>query len=172
MDDFARRTKHLLEWLEKQRKDYADMVTDAGDSSLWCKDEAENIRDHIKTVEAMRDQIEELDFLRHEGGPQSVSAMETLMRETVLPILRRSAEDLFRCVSVRNDPTTVSGSDWRDIAEDMEAVLAVEAFVGRPDDDFGRILNPILDAAPWRHHLARARLEIERIDHAAKGSRT
>lgn len=78
----------------------------------------------------------------------------TLLRETVLPILRRSAEDLLRCVSVRNDPATVSGSDWRYMAEDMEAVLAVEALVGRPDDDCGRVLNPILDAAPWRHHTA------------------
>ncbi|UXU73843.1 MULTISPECIES: hypothetical protein [unclassified Paracoccus (in: a-proteobacteria)] len=152
MDDFARRTKHLLEWLEKQRKDYADMVTDAGDSSLWCKDEAENIRDHIKTVEAMRDHIEELDFLRHEGGPQSVSAMEACLREVCLPALRRSAEDLFRCVSVRNDPASVSGSDWRDIAEDMEAVIAVEAFTGRPDDEYGRTLNPILDARMWEAH--------------------
>ncbi len=156
MDDFACRTKRLLEWLEKQRNDYADMVTDAGDASLWCKDEAEAIRDHIKTVEAMRDQIEELDFLRHEGGPQSVSAMETCLRDVCLPALRRSAEDLFRCVSVRNDPASVSGSDWRDIADDMEAVIAVEAFTGRPDDEYGRILNPILDAAPWKHH--------ERID--------
>lgn len=88
--------------------------------------------------------------------PITESGALTLLRETVLPILRRSAEDLFRCVSVRNDPASVSGSDWRDIAEDMEAVLAVEAMVGRPDDDFGRILNPILDAAPWRHPFARA----------------
>lgn len=50
-----RRVNRLLEWLEKQRQDYADMVTDAGDASLWCKEEAELIRDHIKTVEDMRD---------------------------------------------------------------------------------------------------------------------
>ena len=87
--------------------------------------------------------------------PITESAALTLLRETVLPILRRSAEDLFRCVSIDDDPDFVSGSDWCDIAADMEAVLAVEAMVGRPDDDHGRILNPILDAAPWRHHLAR-----------------
>lgn len=147
-----RKIKRLLEWLEKQRQDHADMVTDAGDSSIWCKEEAEAIREHIRTVEAMRDQIEELDFLRHEGGPQSVAAMEACLRDVVLPILRSTAEDLFRCVSVRLDPDSVSPSDWRDIAPDMEAVLAVEAFVGRPDDDYGSRLNPILDAAPWRHH--------------------
>lgn len=147
-----RKIKRLLEWLEKQRQDYADMVTDAGDSSLWCKDEADNIREHIKTVEDMRDQLSELDFLRHEGGPQSVSAMETALRDLVLPELRHTAEDLFRCVSVRLDPGSVSPSDWRDIAPAMEAVLAVEAFIGRPNDDYGSRLNPILDAAPWRHH--------------------
>ena len=100
----------------------------------------------------MNEMLIELDFLRHEGGSQSVSAMEKCLREVCLPALRSSAEDLFRCVSVRNDPTSVSGSDWRDIAPDMEAVLSVEAFVGRPDDEYGRILNPILDTAPWRHH--------------------
>ena len=80
------------------------------------------------------------------------AAMGTLLRETVLPILRRSAEDLFRCVSIRNVPDSVSPADWRDIAEDMEAVLAVEAFVGRPDDEYGRTLNPILDARMWEAH--------------------
>jgi hypothetical protein len=40
------RVNRLLEWLEKQRQDYADMVTDAGETSLWCKDEADKIRDH------------------------------------------------------------------------------------------------------------------------------
>lgn len=147
-----RKIKRLLEWLEKQRQDHADMVTDAGDSSLWCKDEADKILDHIKTVEDMRDQLSELDFLRHEGRPQSVSAMETTLRDLVLPELRHTAEDLFRCVSVRLDPGSVSPSDWRDIAPAMEAVLAVEAFIGRPDDDYGARLNPILDATPWRHH--------------------
>ncbi|MBM3603609.1 MAG: hypothetical protein FJX25_02400 [Alphaproteobacteria bacterium] len=151
-DNLDRRTKRLLEWLEKQRQDHADMVTDAGDASLWSKDEAEKIRDHIQTVIDMNEMLIELDFLRHEGGPQSVGAMEKCLREVCLPALRSSAEDLFRCVSVRNDPASVSGSDWRDIAPDMEAVLSVEAFVGRPDDEYGRTLNPILDTAPWRHH--------------------
>lgn len=147
-----RRINRLLKWLDKQRTSHLDMVTDAGDSSMWCKEEAELIRDHMRTVETMRSEIEELDFLRHEGGPQSVAAMEALLRDTVLPILRRSAEDLFRCVSVLNVPSSVSPSDWRDIAEDMEAVLAVEAFVGRPDDEYGRVLNPILDARMWEAH--------------------
>lgn len=119
-DNLDRRTKRLLEWLEKQRQDHADMVTDAGDASLWSKDEAEKIRDHIQTVIDMNEMLIELDFLRHEGGPQSVGAMEKCLREVCLPALRSSAEDLFRCVSVRNDPASVSGSDWRDIAPDMD----------------------------------------------------
>lgn len=147
-----RRVNRLLKWLANQREAHEGMVGGADEASQWAIDEAELIRDHMKTVETMRREIEELDFLRHEGGPQSVAAMETLLRETVLPILRRSAEDLFRCVSVRNVPSSVSPSDWRDIAEDMEAVLAVEAFVGRPDDEYGRVLNPILDARMWEAH--------------------
>lgn len=77
----SRRVNRLLEWLEKQRQDYADMVTDAGDSSLWRKDEADKIRDHIKTVEDMRDQLSELDFLRHEGGPDDVAKIVAELRE-------------------------------------------------------------------------------------------
>tara|TARA_B000000460_G_scaffold248815_2_gene227337 strand:- start:4066 stop:4518 length:453 start_codon:yes stop_codon:yes gene_type:complete len=145
-----RQVKRLLEWLEKQRQDYADMVTDAGDTSIWCKDEADEIRDHIQTVIDMNETILELDFLRHEGGPQSVAAMEACLRDVALPILRANAEDIFRCVSIKADPASVYRYDWLDIAPDMEAVLAVEALVGRPDDDHGRVLNPILDAAYWR----------------------
>lgn len=129
------------------------MVTDAGDASLWSRDEAEKIRDHIRTVEDMRRQLSELDFLRHEGGEQSVAAMETTLREAVLPLLRRNAEDLLRCVSIAADPTTISGSDWRDIADDLEAVLAAERFVARPDDEYGRLLNPVLDAEMWKAHM-------------------
>lgn len=149
------RVSRLLDWLENQRRGHADMVTDAGDASLWCKEEAERIADHAQTVidlNELRLQAEEMDFMRHEGGPQSVAAMEACLRDVALPQLRASAEDLFRCVSVRNDPASISGADWRDMADDMEAVLAVEAFVGRPDDEHGRILNPVLDAASWRHH--------------------
>lgn len=148
-----RRVKRLIDWLEKQRQQHLDMVTDAGDASLWCKEEADLIREHIRTVEAMRDQLAELDFLRHEGGDQSVAAMEATMRDAVLPLLRRNAEDLLRCVSVSADPATISGQDWRDVADDLEAVLSVERFVGRPDDEYSRVLDPVLDAASWRAHL-------------------
>lgn len=150
------RVHDLLSWLEKQRIAHADMVTDAGDASLWCKEEAERIAEHARTVIALNELrllSDEADFLRHEGGPQSVAAMEETLRDTVLPLLRRNAEDLLRCVDVGADPATISGSDWRDIAGDLEAVLAVERFVGRPDDEYGRFLDPVLDAASWRAHL-------------------
>lgn len=149
------RVHDLLSWLENQRLAHADMVTDAGDASIWCKEEAERIMDHAQTVidlNELRLLSDEVDFLRHEGGPQSVAAMESAMRDMVLPLLRRNAEDLLHCVAIGSDPATISSADWRDIAEDMEAVLAVEAFIGRPDDEYGRVLDPVLDAAPWRAH--------------------
>lgn len=151
-----RRVVRLLSWLEKQRLAHLDMVTDAGDASLWCKDEAERIADYAATVielNELRLLADEADFLHHEGGPQSVAAMEETLRDTVLPLLRRNAEDLLRCVAVGADPATISGSDWRDIAGDLEAVLAVEMLVGRQDDEYGRVLNPVLDAESWRAHL-------------------
>ena len=60
----TRRVNRLLKWLDKQRLSHLDMVTDAGDSSMWCKEEAELIRDHMKTVETMRREIDELARLR------------------------------------------------------------------------------------------------------------
>ena len=149
----TRRVNRLLKWLDKQRLSHLDMVTDAGDASMWCKEEAELIRDHMKTVETMRCEIDELDFLRHEGGTQSVAAMESTMRHTVLPLLRRTAENLLHCVSVEADPSTISPCEWQDIAADLEAVAAVESFVGRPDDEYGPVLNPVLDARKWEAFL-------------------
>lgn len=97
-------------------------------------------------------EIAELDFLRHEGGSDSVSAMEAMLRGAVLPILRAYAEDLLRCVSVGNDPATIAGADWRDIADVLDAVCEAERFVGRPDDEYGALLNPVLDARTWEYH--------------------
>jgi hypothetical protein len=55
MDDpgvttLQRRVVRALKWMEKQRLQNLDMVTDAGDSSLWCKDEADTIRDHMNAI--------------------------------------------------------------------------------------------------------------------------
>ena len=73
------------------------------------------------------------------------------LRTIVLPILRAHADDMLRCVSVRDDPATITGSDWRDIADDLRAVLVVERIAGRPDD--GRaMLNRVLDARYWERH--------------------
>jgi len=77
---YDRRVNRLLKWLDKQRASHLDMVTDAGDASMWCKEEAELIRDHMKTVETMRREIEELAQVRDalddlvswfSGGPSS-----------------------------------------------------------------------------------------------------
>lgn len=73
------------------------------------------------------------------------------LRAIVLPILRAHAEDILRCVSVRDDPATVTGTDWRDIAYDLRAVLVVERIAGRPDDD-REMLNRVLDARYWERH--------------------
>lgn len=49
----ARKIKRLIDWLVKQRAQHLDMVTDAGDASLWCKEEADLISEYIRTVEAL-----------------------------------------------------------------------------------------------------------------------
>lgn len=73
------------------------------------------------------------------------------LRTIVLPILRAHSEDILRCVMVRDDPATITGSDWRDIADDLRAVLVVERIVGRPED--GRaMLNRVLDGRYWERH--------------------
>jgi hypothetical protein len=45
-----KRIVSALRWMKKQREQNLDMVTDAGDSSLWCKDEADLIRDHMNAI--------------------------------------------------------------------------------------------------------------------------
>ncbi len=73
------------------------------------------------------------------------------LRDIVLPVLRCHANDILRCVMVGDDLATISSSDWREISGDLEAVLVVEAIVGRPDD--GRlILNRALDSRIWERH--------------------
>ena len=150
-----RRVRDLLSWLEKQRIAHADMVTDAGDSSLWCKEEAERIADHAQTVidlNELRLLSDEADFLRHEGGQESVAAMEAALRATI-PVMRRTAAEYLEGVMIRHNPDTIAPSEWEEIAPDLEAILAAEAVVGRLDDDDDRDrlwLNPILDAGKWR----------------------
>lgn len=67
-------------------------------------------------------------------------------------MLRAEVEDLLRCVSAGNDPATITGADWRDIADVLDAVCEAERFVGRPDDEYGALLNPVLDARTWEYH--------------------
>ena len=150
----------LLTWLEKQRLAYADMVTDGDDASIWCKEEAEKIADHAQTViclNELRLLSDEADFLRHEGGPQSVAAMEAALKATI-PVMRRTAAEYLESVMIRHNPDTIAPSEWAEIAADLDAILAAEAVVGRlDDDDRDRLwLNPILDAGQWRAVLGDA----------------
>jgi hypothetical protein len=47
------RISSAIRWMEKQRDQNLDMVTDAGDASIWCKDEADLIMDHINAIRAL-----------------------------------------------------------------------------------------------------------------------
>lgn len=94
-----------------------------------------------------------MQSIAKEWGEMHIRAdrAETALR-TVMPMLRAYAEDLIRCVSIHNDPATISGADWRDIADVLEAVCSVEQIVGRPDDEFSPLLNAVLDARSWEAH--------------------
>jgi len=61
---------------------------------------------------------------------------------------------LLRCYSALNSMTQgakAEPNDWRDIADDLRAVLVVERIAGRPDDDRA-MLNRVLDARYWERH--------------------
>lgn len=154
-----RRINRLLKWLDKQRTSHLDMVTDTGDSSMWGKEEAELIRDHMRTVETMRSEIEELDFLRHEGGPQSVAAMEAALK-AALPVMRRTAAEYLSSVMIRMDPNTIAPVEWYEVIPDLDAIVAAEAVVGRQPDDPDRlfdsqlmpILDGIIEGRAWEAH--------------------
>ena len=70
-----RKIKRLIDWLVKQRAHHLDMVTDAGDASLWCKEEADLISEHIKAVEAMASRPK-----AHEITPRPAWDDETCLR--------------------------------------------------------------------------------------------
>lgn len=70
-----RKIKRLIDWLVKQRAQHLDMVTDAGDASLWCKEEADLIREHIRTVEALTTRPK-----AHEVTPRPAWDDETCLR--------------------------------------------------------------------------------------------
>lgn len=109
-------------------------------------------------IERLRALTDELDFLRHEVGPQSVAAMEAALKATI-PVMRRTAAEYLESVMIRHNPDTIAPSEWEEIAPDLEAILAAEAAVGRLDDDDDRDrlwLNPILDAGQWRAVLGDA----------------
>ena len=154
-----RRVNRLLKWLDAQREAHEGMVCGADAASQWAIDEAELIRDHMGTIETMRREIEELDFLRHEGGPQSVAAMEAALK-TALPVMRRTACEYLSSVMVNGNPSTIAPTEWAEIAPDLDAIAAAEACVGRPGnavpewmDGLTRTLDDILDDKRWRKHV-------------------
>lgn len=154
-----RRINRLLKWLDKQREAHEGMVGGTDEASQWAIDEAELIRDHMQTVETMRREIEELDFLRHEGGPQSVAAMEAALK-AALPVMRRTAAEYLFSVMIRMDPNTIAPVEWYEVTPDLDAIVAAEAVVGRQPDDpdrrFDSQLMPILDGIiedrAWEAH--------------------
>ncbi len=75
-----RRVVRSLEWMKKQRQQNLDMVIDAGDSSLWCKDEADTIREHMNAIrdvwkhaEAMQARAEKAEAELREARMQMLS---------------------------------------------------------------------------------------------------
>lgn len=66
-----------------------------------------------------------------------------------LPLLRATAADLIDCMTINGDPATIAPIEWEEIAPDLDAIVAAEACVPRPDDDLA-LLNEVLDAKRWR----------------------
>jgi len=85
------RVHDLLTWLEKQRLAHADMVLDAGDASLWCKEEAERIAGHAQTVI-------DLNEMRKAGAAQErtiwTRAIETYFDATAVMDVEKYAEEI------------------------------------------------------------------------------
>lgn len=73
------------------------------------------------------------------------------LRTIVLPLLRANADDIMRCVMIGDEIASITSAAWRDISDDLRAVLVVERIVGRPDDDF-TLLNRVLDGRMWERH--------------------
>lgn len=77
-----------------------------------------------------------------------------------LPVMRRTAAEYLESVMVRHDPASIAPSEWAEIAPDLDAIVAVEACVGRDPDDETRErlwLDPILDGREWRNHVEEPR---------------
>ena len=65
-----------------------------------------------------------------------------------LPVLRRTAAEYLDSVMVRSDPASISPADWDEIADDLEAIVAAEACIGRITEPSW--LDAIIDERKWR----------------------
>ena len=73
-----------------------------------------------------------------QGAPTAVSAAATATAAQL-------ANGLFTFNGTAGDLTLPTVAD-------LEAVVSLEAIVGRPDDDYGALLDRVLDTAPWEAH--------------------
>ena len=90
------RVHDLLSWLEKQRLAHADMVLDAGDASIWCKEEAERIEDHAQTV---------IDLNELRAAVKSIGIMAVSTQEVfeLLDRLEDSEQEKERLLGLAHD---------------------------------------------------------------------
>lgn len=122
----GRKVRDVLFWLQRQHAQTADMVTDAGDASLWCKDEADRIRGHIRTALAMRDALRQ-----------------------ALPVLRRGVHEYCDSVSVSRDPRSIAAAEWEKIRPDILAILDIARLI-EPSPDADGVDTLFLDACLGR----------------------
>lgn len=116
-----RRVNRLLKWLDKQRASHLDMVTDAGDASMWCKEEAELIRDHMQTVGAMRREIDEQRERAEEAKSQVPRAHEQVSAEAER--LRDALEDAADYIAAMIDAKRAPTIKYRGVYFDAESTL-------------------------------------------------
>lgn len=93
--------KALLKWLNRQHQQLRANVHGDDDASLWCKEEAELVEEHIQTVESLLFVNEALKVSADEAHQQAdlaYEAMENLIAgaETVLEAWDRGNEAEFR----------------------------------------------------------------------------
>ena len=93
--------KALLKWLNRQHQQLRANVHGDDDASLWCKEEAELVEEHIQTVESLifvNDALKTSTDEAHRQADLAYEAMENLIAgaETVLEAWDSGNEASFR----------------------------------------------------------------------------
>ena len=93
--------KALLKWLNRQHEQLRANIHGDDDASLWCKEEAELVEEHIQTVESLifvNDALKASANEAHRQADLAYEAMENLIAgaETVLEAWDRGNEAEFR----------------------------------------------------------------------------